>query len=234
MDRLRPRRIVQLGVVALFATQTLSIFAIGAPRVTVAGLGSIAMVALGYILFVSVIRTQGVQSARMQAELDLASQIHRALVPDIQRRFGPIDVFARSLASGEMGGDLMEVVEHDGVIDVCLADVSSHGVRAGVVMGMVKSAIRTRLLVPTPLHDLLNDLNTVLAGAIEPGMFATFAALRFQPDPTLPAGALRVQYALAGHLPIFHITPSRAVTDLPNQSLPLGLFPEESYLCGDT
>ncbi|MBC7834709.1 MAG: SpoIIE family protein phosphatase, partial [Phycisphaerales bacterium] len=44
----------------------------------------------------------------------------------------------------------------------------------------------------------------------------------------------RVQYALAGHLPIFHITPSGAVTDLANQSLPLGLFPEESYLCGDT
>ncbi len=264
LGMLRPRllplaAVLQFAVVALFATQLPRPFAIGVPRVSVEGLGSILTMAAGYVLFIVFIRRQShqkmrleLEGARMQTELDLASQIHRALVPDITRRVGPLEVHARSLASGEMGGDLMEVIEHEwgggegrrsrggGVVDVCLADVSGHGVRAGVVMGMVKSAIRTRLLAPTPLHDLVGDLNRVLAGAIEPGMFATFAALRFHPSPDGdPSSAMRVEYCLAGHLPIFHIhadprESGPAVIDLPNDRLPLGLAPEETYTCGHT
>lgn len=232
--------LLQIAVVAVFATQHPRAFAIGAPRVSVEGLGSILCMAAGYFLFIMFIRRQANQNirletekARLSTELELASQIHRALVPDIACTAGGLEVYARSVASGQMGGDLTEVLTHDGVTDVYLADVSGHGVRAGVVMGMVKSAVRTRLLTPAELPSLLDDLNRVLAGSVEPGMFATFAALRFR-SPAAGSPEVKVEYALAGHLPIFHIRGGAVLAELPNDRLPLGLLPDETYVSGQT
>ncbi len=76
----------------------------------------------------------------------LARQIHETLVPPIDYEDERIEVFGLSRASAAMGGDLVDLVHRDGSLDVYLADVSGHGVRAGVVMGMLKAAIRMRLL----------------------------------------------------------------------------------------
>lgn len=245
LGMLRPKllplaAVLQFAVVMMFAMQRPRPFAIGLPRVSVEGLGSILCMAAGYFLFIMFIRRQANQNirletekARLSTELELASQIHRALVPDIACTAGGLEVHARSVASGQMGGDLTEVLTHDGVTDVYLADVSGHGVRAGVVMGMVKSAVRTRLLTPAELPSLLDDLNRVLAGSVEPGMFATFAALRFR--AAAAGGAeMDVEYALAGHLPIFHIRDGATLAELPNDRLPLGLIAEETYVSGRT
>jgi len=196
----------------------------------------VAGVTAGFTLFITYIRRSERVGERNRAELDLAGQIHRTLVPDVSLRTARLEVLGRSIPSTEMGGDLVDVVMprgENGHVDVYLADVSGHGVKAGIVMGMVKSAIRTRLLgdassqgEPAPLHELLGDLNAVLEKLIAPEMFATFACLRFG----APHADGRVEFALAGHLPILHYRAhERRVDDLPNEHLPLGLEPDEAF-----
>jgi serine phosphatase RsbU (regulator of sigma subunit) len=198
----------------------------------------IAGVTAGFTLIIMHIRRTERAGERNRAELDLAGQIHRTLVPDVSLRTARLEILGRSIPSAEMGGDLVDVVMplgEDGHVDVYLADVSGHGVKAGIVMGMVKSAIRTRLLgdadphrEPAPLHELLGDLNSVLEKLIAPEMFATFACLRFG-SGTGP-GADGVEFALAGHLPILHYRAGdQRVFELPNEHLPLGLEPDELF-----
>jgi serine phosphatase RsbU (regulator of sigma subunit) len=201
-------------------------------------------VSIGFTLIINYITRAERRAERSRAELDLAGRIHRTLVPDISQRIGGVQILGRSIPSTEMGGDLVDVVlprGDAGPVDVYLADVSGHGVKAGIVMGMVKSAIRTRLLgdaersgEPAALHTLLGDLNAVLERLIDPEMFATFACLRFGPADARSARR-RVEFALAGHLPILHFRAADGhVHELPNQHLPLGLVADETFASAAT
>ena len=109
---------------------------------SLAGLAVIAAIAFGYVLFVVFISRRGREAVRLMTEVALAQEIHASLVPALQHADDRLQVDASSTASGEMGGDLVDMVERGATTDLVLADVSGHGVKAGVVMGMVKAALR--------------------------------------------------------------------------------------------
>jgi len=190
---------------------------------------AIFCVVAGYVLLVGFIRHSERAAERARAELDLAADLHRSLVPPVHLRTPLAEVFGRSDASSEMGGDLIDVLPRDAVpgesptLDVLLGDVSGHGVGAGVVMAMLKASLRTSLLQRSDLSAVVADANRVLADCTAPNMFATFAALRLAPGQ--PA-----RMAIAGHLPILH----RRAADgswhrHPAESLPLGIEPDEVF-----
>ncbi len=187
------------------------------------GFGCVALIVGGYVLFVRFIRGEGARRIRIQAELQLAQQIHASLIPSVSRTTAQLELFGQSLASSEMGGDLMDVVEEDGKVGVYIADVSGHGVRAGVLMGMTKSAIRMKLRASDAIGDLLTDVNRVICDLASPGMFVTAACLRF--DGSSTAG-----FAGAGHGPVLHFQAvSRTLHQLESEHLPLGVTQDETY-----
>ncbi len=187
-------------------------------------LEAVLCVVIGYILIVRFIRVSEAEQARARAELDMARQIHGALVPDVDVTTPHLHIYGRSIASSEMGGDLIDVIRRGDRTDVFLADVSGHGVRAGVVMAMIKSAIRMRLRTCESLEELLLDLDRVLSDLIEPGMFATLACIRFD------GGHATV--GLAGHLPVLRVRLG-VVEELTNEALPMGLGAEERFIARD-
>lgn len=159
----------------------------------------------------------------LQAEMSLARDIHATLVPPVDRTVPPMELFGKSLPSSAMGGDLLDVVEADDRLGVFVADVSGHGVKAGIVMGMLKSAVRTQLLAPTPIASLLSNLNQVLLQLEKLEMYATLACMRFTDAST-------AEFSLAGHLPILHYrSQQRVISQLHNQHLPLGMFGHADY-----
>lgn len=196
-----------------------------------------AELALGFILMAVHIRRSERSAARAQAELDVASRMHESLVPPIDTMVPGWRLRAVSRASSEMGGDIIDWVSRSSDsggaarVDVYLADVSGHGVGAGIVMAMLKSALRTRLLADPPLDQLVSDVNRVLTDLTRPEMFATFAGLRLHPDG-------HAEYVLAGHLPILLGRADRPdgndapVSQLPNDHLPLGILADEPYAPG--
>lgn len=194
------------------------------------GIAIIVCIVVGYILIVRFARAQERAKERVHAELDIAATIHQGLVPPIDLERPGIRVVGRSEPSNRMGGDLIDVVDSDARTDIVLVDVSGHGVGAGVVMAMIKGAIRMRLRAGGGLEHLVADLNSVLSDTARDGMFATFACLRFEHA----AGRPVCRYALAGHLPILH---HRAATGeifrRPNEHLPLGVWRDESFRAGE-
>lgn len=187
------------------------------------GIGSALAIAAGYVLFVMFIAGEGTKTVRLETEMSLAREIHEALIPPIELVTERLELYGLSEPSSEMGGDLIDVTARGDRMTLYIADVSGHGVRAGVVMGMVKSAIRMKLRSCDQLNDLLDDLNRVLAELVAPGMFVTGAFLRF-------AEPGEVHFAGAGHGPVlqYHASTGR-VTGIDSDNLPLGISPTEKY-----
>ena len=183
----------------------------------------VAMIVTAYVLFVAFFRREGIRTIRMQTELALAAGIHAELVPPLERRLGPVEVYGKSIAGAEMGGDLIDLVCSDGNTDVFVADVSGHGVKAGVIMAVLKSSLHTRLRIGGELSDVFEDVNAVVCDLAGAGMFVTAAGLR------LKSGG-RVLFCGAGHGPILHYRAgSRSVFLLESQSLPLGVVEKQSF-----
>jgi serine phosphatase RsbU (regulator of sigma subunit) len=110
-----------------------------------------------------------------------------------------------------------------------LGDIAGHGLQAGILMGMLKTATRTALLDAgerepnRTLPVLLERLNTVLPNVKEQHMYATFSAFRLCTD-----GA--VYYALAASPPILHWHANGlALSKVEEAQFPLGLLPVSGF-----
>ncbi len=170
----------------------------GAHRLTFDAGGMIVSVVVAYSFFLHFISRTAARYLRAQAEIDLARDIHRVLVPAISAERGEYEFFGASSPSGEVGGDLVDVVGGDGGWVGYVADVSGHGVGAGVVMAEFKSAVRMRLLSGGSLAALLGDVNRVLMPLKQANMFVTVAGVRSCGDDT-------IECAVAGHLPVVRV-----------------------------
>lgn len=187
--------------------------------------GASLCIAAGYSFFVVFFMREGRRYYRLHTELVLARSIHRELVPPIDVEIGGFEFRGVSLPSGDVGGDLVDVVDHadDAAWTAYVTDVSGHGVPSGVLMGMIKSAMRMALVAPVPLEALLDRLNDVLFELKPPQMYATFAAIRRD-------GRDELSFTLAGHLPILHWrAESGDVAELSVGQVPLGVLPGRTF-----
>ncbi|MDD5543471.1 MAG: PP2C family protein-serine/threonine phosphatase [Acidobacteriia bacterium] len=192
-------------------------------RVVFDAIGILAGTLIGYRWLVAFIRTEGIASVRMQTELSLAHGIQATLVPLISFRTARFEIYGKSMPSREMGGDLIDTIESDGTLLAYVADVSGHGLAAGQLMGMLKTAIRvSRQLGQQPVAAL-ESADRVLPAVKEPNLYATLALLCFD-------GSSEAEYALAGHPPILHYRAHTGDTSqLSMEQFPLGLLPGGRY-----
>ncbi|MGA7768342.1 MAG: PP2C family protein-serine/threonine phosphatase [Candidatus Sulfotelmatobacter sp.] len=183
----------------------------------------VGLVTLGYAVFFNFISTEGKNYVRLRTEIELAERVQARLVPAFEMTAARLAICGKSVPSSSVGGDLVDAVAFDGSVTCYLADVSGHGIAAGVLMSMVKSAVRTSLSKGEPLVDVMQRLNEVLLDLKEPAMYITFACLR-------SAGGDRLEYSLAGHPPILHYHASnQSVSELKMEQLPIAMFPAVNF-----
>jgi serine phosphatase RsbU (regulator of sigma subunit) len=163
----------------------------------------------------------------VRTELELAEKLQQTLAPPLALRNASFEIHGRSAPSSQMGGDLLDALDDGEALACYVADVAGHGIQAGVFMGMVKSAVRTALLRPGPLENLLADLNRVLIGIKgDSATYVTFACLRCH------AGG-KIEYSLAGSGPILHYhAQSKTTSQLAMEQFPLGLFATATFHSG--
>jgi serine phosphatase RsbU (regulator of sigma subunit) len=192
-------------------------------RVAFDAIGVLVGTGLGYRLLVRFIWTEGLTTVRMQTELALAHGIQATLVPTLSLHVDRFEVYGKSIPSTEMGGDVIDAVESDGNLLVYVADISGHGLAAGQLMGMLKTAIRVSLQFRQQPTAVLESADRVLPAVKERHMYATLALLSFD-------GSSEAEYSLAGHPPILHYSgATRDITPLAMQQFPLGLMPGGRY-----
>jgi serine phosphatase RsbU (regulator of sigma subunit) len=178
--------------------------------------------------FLIFIQGEGRQSVRIQTELSLAHGIQGTLVPEIDERRSGIEIYGATVPSDKVGGDLVDVVPlRDGTVVAYLADIAGHWLPAGILMGMVKTAVRTQSAHSSSPTALFESLNEVLPGVKEPQMYATCTALRIANLERSETAV--VEYAIAGQPAMLQVSASKHVTALSDEQFPLGLPPNVAY-----
>jgi hypothetical protein len=173
------------------------------------------------VLVLRLITHEGRRYFKVHAEMQLASEIHRTLVPNISMFVPGFEIYGLSLPSGEVGGDLVDVVVREGQWVAYIADVSGHGVSSGVLMAMLKSATRMSLRQNSTATKMLNEVNEVFYSLKAPNAFATFAAISCTEQRGL-------EVLVAGHLPVLRCD-GRDVTELDTPGLPVGIMPDADF-----
>lgn len=195
-------------------------------RLFLDALAVIIAVVLAYLCFLYVSITEFRRYFRLNAEIELASEIHRVLVPAIDTRIGGFEFFGVSFPSGQVGGDLIDLAGTTDNWVAYIADVSGHGVAPGVVMGMVKSAGRMLLSSGAGSEQLMARLNKVLYPLKKPDMFVTFCYIAKRDG--------QFHLGLAGHPAILQFCArSNEVKKWESPNLPLGILPEGEFLSSE-
>jgi serine phosphatase RsbU (regulator of sigma subunit) len=170
-----------------------------------------------------------VEAVRARNELELAHGIQKTLVPSIHRRTQAFEIYGVSQPSEKVGGDLVDAVDlPGGDVVAYLADIAGHGLQAGILMGMLKTAARTALAGSSAgggdvLSRLMQTLNEVLPQVKEAHMYATFTALRLNADGTAFCG-------MAASPPVLHYRAvSGTVVITEEEQFPLGLLPVPGF-----
>jgi len=183
-----------------------------------------------YGFFVSYFRLESIETGRIRGELEAAHSIQKTLVPPVLLRTQLFEVYGISEPSDKVGGDLVDaVVLPNGDVVAYLADIAGHGLPAGILMGMLKTAARTALLDAATGHPsgalplLLEKLNRVLPDVKEPQMYATLTAFRLNQDGS-------AWYATAASPPVLHWSAQgQDARRVEEQQYPLGLLPVSSF-----
>lgn len=195
-------------------------------QLNVLGFSAVILLAAGYSLFVAFFTREGNRYYRTQTEMELAGEIHRSLVPRIQKTLGRFEIYGASIPSGLVGGDLVDLMEHANGWIAYVADVSGHGVSSGVLMAMFKTAVHTQSggfsSATVSLPNLLEEVNRTLFPLKTQNMYVTAGFLG--------DGNGQLSASLAGHPPLLHYRARLgAVSEVPAQSIPLGIRARETF-----
>jgi serine phosphatase RsbU (regulator of sigma subunit) len=168
------------------------------------------------------------RQSRMTNEFEAARIIQQRFVPELRLKDAHVEAFGKSLPSSEVGGDYFDVVRlSEQEIAVAVGDVSGHGIAAGLLMAIVKSAFRTELKHLHSVADvpaLMHSLNEIICDNAERGMFVSFQCMIFN------FAERTWTLCNAGHLPVLRARPSAAMVDeLRTRGMALGLTRQAAF-----
>jgi sigma-B regulation protein RsbU (phosphoserine phosphatase) len=131
---------------------------------------------------------------QLESELELSQVIQRGLLPQQVPSIEGMNLAAFNRPAQIVGGDYFDFVDFkDGTHGLVMADVSGHGVSAGMFMSSLQTAFHT--LVPeadSPL-DVLERINRLYIQNINFATFVTIFFAKYDPQTRI------LSYANAGH-----------------------------------
>ncbi|MFF4358803.1 PP2C family protein-serine/threonine phosphatase [Streptomyces sp. NPDC001604] len=144
---------------------------------------------------------------RYEQHRDTAEELQRAQLTELPAAEG-LHLAARYLPATRglnIGGDWYDAFfQPDGSLLTVIGDVTGHGLRAAVIMGQLRTALRAYAIEETSPAQILTRLHRMLCHQ-QPNLYATAMIARFRPDD------LQVTWAAAGHPPAVLRAPGGAV-----------------------
>lgn len=131
---------------------------------------------------------------QLESELELSQVVQRGLLPQQAPNIPGLSLAAFSRPAQIVSGDYFDFVRFkDGGYGIVLADVSGHGVAAGMLMSSLQTAFHTMApLAESPL-EVLERINHLYAHNINFTTFVTVFFGKFNP------GTREFSYGSAGH-----------------------------------
>lgn len=175
-----------------------------------------------------------IRNKTYEEEVQLAREIQQALAgaqfPDIKSGNKRLQFGARYLPISGLAGDFFEIVRiSDKVVGLLICDVMGHGVRAALVVAMLRGLLEKQRRSAAKPAAYLRGLNDGLSSILDRAD-ATMFATAFYAVVDLKAGVLR--YACAGHPGALVIGPEtvyQLASDRSERGPGLGLIPKSEF-----
>ena len=162
--------------------------------------------------------------ARFEEELNLARQIQRSFLPSHFPEMERVDLYAMTIPSKEVGGDLYDFVPAgQGSYLLAIADVSGKGVPAALLSSMLQASLRTQAGSREAVSNILGRINRLVFRSTTMEQFATFFLAE------LDESGLRFDCSNAGHnYPLLFRRGGETVT-LERGGVVLGILDEAEF-----
>ncbi len=162
-----------------------------------------------------------IEHEKLAKELELAAKIQRDLLPKELPKIENLDIAASLSAATEVGGDCYDFIvkEKDGNLLFYIADVTGHGVGAGLVSAINNALIPSLMDTYDNTEDLVSNLNKILKMKTAPNIFVTSVIALWETSKNT------LQYTQAGHDPILHYqSVNDTVAELAHGGLAMGMM----------
>src|SRR5580700_3685230 len=156
------------------------------------------------------------QRDALQRDLDLASQVQRNLLPQVNLQAGGWDTSYYYAPLGPVSGDYCDLIPSDGQLFFVLGDVSGKGVAASMLMAQLHALFRSLTGMALPLGQMVTQTNRVLCDSALAGQYATLVC-----GQAKPTGEVEIHNA--GHWPAIVVGRGGALR-VESTGLPLGMF----------
>lgn len=136
----------------------------------------------------------------LQEELQLASRIHRALLPQHFEKIDGFEIAVKALAARSIGGDYYDVLRNtdNTRARIVVADTMGKGIPAGLLMSNLQGALRVLSQEIDSVSHLVSRLNHWLCRNVPVTKFVSLACIDV---PTGKSEVTRLSFANAGHCP---------------------------------
>jgi sigma-B regulation protein RsbU (phosphoserine phosphatase) len=174
-----------------------------------------------------------VEHQRLQAELELAAEVQRSLLPTNTPELQEFDLCGFCKPAQQVGGDYYDFVPlSDQCTGIAIADVSGKGISAALLMSVVQASLRGQLLSSSgrsQIADMVSVVNRLVTSSVSTSRYVTF----FYSQLDRKDGSLR--FVNAGHNPpLLFDSSDRTISPLTTGGSVLGIFPGASFEEGST
>ena len=162
------------------------------------------------------------EKKRLEKEIEIASNIHSALLPRTAPVIDGFQVDGFNLSSFDVGGDYYDFIPLPiGGLGLSIADVAGKGLGAALIMSGFRAALRSEVRHNLQPHQVLHKVNHFVVESTDPGSFVTGIY------GTLIGNEFN--YVNAGHNPPILLHADGSVELLETGGLILGFKTEQYY-----
>jgi len=167
---------------------------------------------------------QFLEKERIQHDIEIAGEIQNRLLPSVAPAINGYSIFGKSLACEHVGGDYFDYIQvSENKYCFLVADVSGHGIPAGLIMTTLRAITRTIFTqADLPLNEALNKIAMMIYRDVHPDRFITIAILLV--DFEKHQGYI----VNAGHNPLIFYTKD-TFNKIFASNMPVGIFQKIEY-----
>ena len=161
------------------------------------------------------------QRTALQRDLELASQVQRNLLPQLNLQADGWETSYHYAPVGPVSGDYCDLIPSDGQLFFALGDVSGKGVAASMLMAQLHALFRSLTGMNLPLGQIVTQASRVFCESALAGQYATLVC-----GQAKPGGEVEIHNA--GHWPAI-VVGHGGVVHIESTGLPLGMFHESEF-----
>ncbi|MEZ7891925.1 MAG: SpoIIE family protein phosphatase [Candidatus Wallbacteria bacterium] len=162
---------------------------------------------------------------KLERELEIAHNIQMNMLPQKYPEIKGVSIAGTSFPAKEVGGDYYDFLPvSESKVGITIGDVSGKGVPAALMMVMIRSILRAKVMSNNNPKDIVLELNNLILNELEPRMFITLFYTVLDAENKL------LKYTNAGHnYPMIFHCDNEEVESLKDGGLLLGVFESPVY-----